>query len=185
MRCAGLLLTGGASSRFGRDKATARFDGQTLAGRAARALTAVAAPVIEVGPGVSGLDHVDDDRQGPLVALATGLLHLPADMPVIVLACDLPLVTPSLVRWLADHPAEGSVVPVAGGPPLPQPLCARWSATALAAVPDLVAGGERSLRPLVAGPDVTLVPAGEWEAELEDVDTPEAFDALLRRRLRR
>lgn len=183
MRCAGLLLTGGASTRFGRDKATADFDGCTLAARAALALAAVADPVLEVGPGVSGLPDVPDACQGPLVALAAGLGWLPT-MPVLLLACDLPLVTASLLRWLADHPVAGSVVPVAGDPPLPQPLCARWAPAALAALPGLVAGGERSLRPLLGGPDVTLVPAGDWAPALEDVDTPEAFEALLRRRLR-
>lgn len=192
VRCAGILLTGGASRRLGRDKATAPFGGSALAARAAATLAAVADPAIEVGPGVSGLPHVDDVRQGPLVAIGAGLAGLPAGVPVLVLACDLPLVTASLLRWLASHPSAGSVVPVAGDPPLPQPLCARWSPAALAGVPSLVAAGERSLRPLVAGPDVTLIPAAEWARHagrarthaLDDVDTPEAFEAALRRRLR-
>ena len=47
-------MTGGASRRLGRDKATLMYQGETLAVRAARVLSEVCDPVIEVGPGVSG-----------------------------------------------------------------------------------------------------------------------------------
>ncbi len=51
---AGILLTGGASRRLGVDKASLVVDGETLAARAARVLTLVCAPVIEVGRGRLG-----------------------------------------------------------------------------------------------------------------------------------
>jgi len=184
VRCAGILLTGGASRRFGRDKATTVFGESTLAERAGRALRAATEPAIEVGPGVSGLRAVPDDRQGPLVALAAGLDALSGSPPVLLLACDLPLIDPELLRWLAQHPAAGSVVPLAGDPPLPQPLCARWSPQALALVGGLVSAGERSLRPLVAGAEVTFIDQVEWEAVagsahvLDDADTPADLERL-------
>jgi hypothetical protein len=54
----GLLLTGGASRRMGSDKALLKVDGRRLVDRAAAVLGAVAAPVIEVGPGwAPGLRH--------------------------------------------------------------------------------------------------------------------------------
>jgi len=187
VRCAGILLTGGASTRFGRDKATARFGDSTLAERAARALRTATEPTIEVGPGVSGLPSVADARHGPLVALAAGLAALPHSSPVLLLACDLPLIDEGLLRWLAQHPAAGSVVPLAGDPPLPQPLCARWSPEALAAVPGLVDAGERSLRPLVGRSDVTFIAPAEWQAVagspdvLDDADTPDELERLRSR----
>jgi molybdopterin-guanine dinucleotide biosynthesis protein A len=187
MRCAGILLTGGASTRFGRDKATTPFGDSTLAERAARALRAATEPTIEVGPGVSGLASVTDARRGPLVALAAGLAALADPSAVLLLACDLPLVDEAILWWLAQHPAAGSVVPLAGDPPLPQPLCARWSAGALAAVPGLVDAGERSLRPLVAGSDVTFIAPAEWQAVagstdvLDDADTPDELERLRSR----
>lgn len=226
MRCAGILLTGGASTRMGQDKATLpvdpddqEFPSTTLAAQAAAALAAVTAPTLEVGPGVSGLPNVADDlaHQGPLVALATGLGALgPADQPghrahpghpdqpghaeqadrrdasgpVLLVACDLPLVGAPLLAWLVNHPAPGSVVPLTGDPPRPQPLCARWSPGALGAVDGLIARGERSLRPLLAA-DVTFVRADAWmEAAglagchaLDDADTPAELARL--RALRR
>lgn len=189
MRCAGILLTGGASSRLGHDKALVRLrpGGPTLAERAAAALADVAFPVVEVGPGRTDLPVGAEPpgRQGPLVALAAGLAALgagtgPATDGVLLLACDMPLVTTGLLRWLAQHPSRGSVVPLAGDPPRAQPLCARWSVGALSIVSPLVAGGERSLRPLLAHHDVLLAPPAAWSEHagpagddaLLDVDTP-------------
>jgi molybdopterin-guanine dinucleotide biosynthesis protein A len=180
--CGGVLLTGGASRRFGRDKASVVVGGLTLAARAARALAILDGPCVEIGPGVSGLPAVSDLGEGPLAALAAA----PFEGPLVLLACDLPLVTPELVAWLAAHEAPGSVVPLAGDHP--QPLCARWSADAVLAARSLVEGGERAMRALVARPEVHLAPLHEWAPgagppgrwALEDADTPEDLDRLLR-----
>jgi molybdopterin-guanine dinucleotide biosynthesis protein A len=158
---------------MGVDKATLVLPGAsaTLAVRAAAALVQVADPVVEVGRGTSGLRHVEDAGLGPLVAIVAGLDALGAgERPVLVLACDMPRVTADVLRGLADHPAPGSVIPTQGDHP--QPLCARWSPTAQASMRDEVAAGRRSLRPLTAGPDVTLVAVID-PAVLDDVDTPE------------
>ena len=72
---AGVLLTGGASSRMGTDKARLVVNGETLAAHAARVLSAVCDPVIEVGQGVTGLPAIQEDPAGagPLVALVAGV----------------------------------------------------------------------------------------------------------------
>ncbi|MHB8664523.1 MAG: molybdenum cofactor guanylyltransferase [Acidimicrobiales bacterium] len=186
MQCAGILLTGGASRRMGRDKALIPLDGATMAARAASVLRAVAAPVVEVGGGATDLPHVREQPSGsgPLAAIGAGAAAIGRDLPVIVLACDMPNVGADLLRWLADHPASGSVVPVFREP---QPLCARWSIDALASIPSLLASGERSMRRLLEHPDVTLIPPTEWEMisgleALDDVDTPAELERLSRRR---
>src|SRR5205807_1911161 len=71
---AGLVLTGGTSSRMGRDKAALPVGGQTLAERVAGRLSGVVAPVLEVGPGRCGLPVAPEDRPGagPLAALVAG-----------------------------------------------------------------------------------------------------------------
>jgi len=198
MRCAGILLTGGASRRMGRDKATVAWGSTTLAGRAGLALSAVVDPVVELGPGMTGLPvrHDDPPGRGPLCALADGLAALgrPGDDvaapfdAVLVLACDLPLVEAGLLAWLRDHPAPGSVVPLAGEPTRPQPLCARWAWADLALAPALVADGARSLRPLLASTGLTLVPPPVWAPHagpagagaLDDADTPAELSRLRR-----
>jgi molybdopterin-guanine dinucleotide biosynthesis protein A len=166
---------------MGVDKAELRRDGERLVDRAARVLTAVCDPVLEVGPGRSSLPAIREPTpgEGPLVALVAGAAALEARGaagPVLLLAVDLPFVEPPLLAWLADRPGTGTVVPVAGGEP--QPCCARYAPAAVAAAGDLVATGERSLRALLAATPVELVPEAGWRtvaasAAFDDVDTPD------------
>lgn len=183
---AGLLLTGGASRRMGIDKALLEVDGRRLAERGASVLAAVCEPVLEVGPGVSGLPAVREDPpgQGPLAALGAGLAELARlghDGPVVALAVDMPFAGVDLLRLLAERPGPATAVPVAGGEP--QPLCARYGPEARAAVPRLLAAGERSLRALLAVVEVGWVPPAEWEPvggpdAFRDLDTPEDLAGL-------
>lgn len=127
---AGLLLSGGASRRMGYDKASIMVGGESAAVRAARLLTSVVDPVWEVGPSHCNLPHVveNPESSGPVSAVAAGWKELSAvghRGSVLVLACDLPLMTTELLRWLVEVPTEGSVIPFVDG--RLQPLCARWS----------------------------------------------------------
>ncbi len=182
---AGLLLTGGASRRMGCDKARLLVDGHPLAERLAGLLTGVATPVVEVGPGVTGLAAAREELpgSGPLAAVAAGweaLCGAGAPRAALVLACDLPLVSEKALRLLAAWPGDASVVPVVDG--RPQPLCARWSATALARARAQLAR-DPSLRPFCAAADTVLVDVEVWgrgvEArEFHDVDCPGDLDEL-------
>jgi molybdopterin-guanine dinucleotide biosynthesis protein A len=186
----GLLLTGGASRRMGRDKALIEVDGQRLVDRAAAVLQAVADPLVEVGPGWSALPAVREDPPGtgPLAALAAGAAALRAaghDGPVLVLAVDMPRVGVELLRFLAGRTGPATAVPRAGGHP--QPMCARYGPDVLAAVDERLAAGGRSLRDLLetlAGSGaVEWVEPEEWEPvagpdAFSDVDTPEDLRRL-------
>ena len=177
----GLLLTGGASRRFGAPKAEATVDGERLADRGARLLLAVCDVVFEVGPGYSSLPTVREDPPGtgPLAALAAGgdaLTARAATTRFLVLAVDLPFAERALLEHLRDHPAPGVVVPRVEG--MPQPLCARYSTRALATAHALLADGERAMKALLAAESVTWIDDDEWrgiasEAALADVDTPD------------
>src|SRR6185295_14914494 len=167
---AGLLLTGGASRRMGTDKALIEVGGQRLVDRAAAVLGAVADPVVEVGPGWSGLPAVREDPpgSGPLAALSAGATALRAaghDGPVLVLAVDMPRVSVELLRFLAGRTGLATAVPRGGG--YPQPMCARYGPDVLAAVDERLAAGGRSLRDLLeslaAEGIVEWVDAEEWE----------------------
>lgn len=183
---AGLLLTGGASRRMGSDKALLEVGGRRLAERATEVLEAVCHPVLEVGPGVSGLPAVRENPpgQGPLAALGAGAAELSRRAhagPLILLAVDMPFVGVPLLRLLADRPGPATAVPVADGQP--QPLCARYGPDALAAVPGLLAAGERSLRALLAEVEVGWVERAEWEPAggpdaFCDLDTPDDLSGL-------
>jgi molybdopterin-guanine dinucleotide biosynthesis protein A len=164
---------------MGRDKATLVFDGVTLAERAASVLSAVAAPCVEVGPGVSGLASVREDPpgEGPLTALVAGVGAVGMTSPALVVACDLPRLDRELLAWLRDHPSESSVVPV--WKHRPQPLCARWSPAALSAAGDLIEDGARSMQALLEVCEILLVtPPPELAVGLLDVDTPADLDSV-------
>jgi molybdopterin-guanine dinucleotide biosynthesis protein A len=183
-RVGGLLLSGGASRRFGSPKAELTVDGERLADRGARLLLEVCDVVIEVGPGYSSLPAVREEPpgSGPLAALAEGADALAARGPsgrFVVLAVDLPFVTRTLLEHLRDHPTPNTVVPRVGG--VPQPLCARYSPDAAATARALLDDGARSMKSLLGAVPVTWVDDDEWGLvasvdALADVDTPD--DAL-------
>jgi molybdopterin synthase catalytic subunit len=126
----------------------------------------------------------DPRRAGPLAALASGaraLERLGHAGPVLVVACDLPLLTRSALEMLAAWPGIGTVVPIVDG--RAQPLCARWSAHDLEAAAGLVAAGERSMAALLARPGITLLPPDRWGDEVDprcftDVDDASDLERL-------
>ena len=178
MRPDGLVLAGGAGTRFGGPKALAVLDGQTLVERALAALERRCGRVVVMGrPEVALPVPSLDDRPGPdcpLNALATGLAALTAD-EVLVLACDLPGAEPVLDR-LVVAPAV-AVDP--GG--RPQPLCARYPReAALAAADRLLAQGNLRMMALLDALGATAVPA--TAAELHNVTVPADLPRTDRRR---
>lgn len=183
---AGLLLSGGASRRMGCDKASIRVGGETAAVRAARLLGSVADPVWEVGPSHCDLPHVREDPagSGPVSAVAAGWKALSAAGhrgPVLVLACDLPLMTIELLRWLAELPEARTVIPVVRGHP--QPVCSRWSESDLERLVELHQNGYRAFKPMYETFDIAFVGPDDWKAvgssrSLTDTDTPEDLRRL-------
>ena len=169
---------------MGTDKALIEVDGRRLVDRAAAVLGAVADPVVEVGPGWSGLPAVRENPpgSGPLAALGAGAAALREaghDGPVLLLAVDMPRVSVELLRLLAGRAGPDTAVPRADGHP--QPMCARYGPDVLAAVDERLAAGGRSLRDLLetlaASGAVGWVEREEWEPvagpdAFADVDTP-------------
>jgi len=149
---AGVLLTGGASRRMGRDKAMLPVGGVPNAVRLADLLNLVCLLAFEVGPGRSGLPTTLEEPagSGPLAAVHAGadaLHRVGYRGPALVLACDLPYVGLPVLVWLASWPGTASMVPVVHG--RPQPLCARWSDRDLEVAGTLAQEGERSMKALL------------------------------------
>jgi molybdenum cofactor guanylyltransferase len=175
-RPAGVLLTGGASRRLGHDKARLALNGETLAARAARALTEVCDGVVEVGSGVAGIATTQEQPSGagPLAALVAGADALAFPPALLLLAVDLPLVDAPLLALLAGHDVPGVVVPVAAGER--QWTCARYDGSAVSAARDLLDRGVRSLRALVQEVAIVEISEAEWRVvapsdSFVDVDT--------------
>lgn len=178
---AALLLSGGASRRMGQDKTLLIHEGRTLAQRTAHLLTLVVDVAIEIGPGHSGLESLEEEPsgEGPLAAIVAGRRSLRQrghDGSVLIVACDMPLLSEDFLRFLVAFDTRASVVPVVEG--RLQPLCARWCSSDLDTAGELYSRGERSLRFLATSPEVVLLGEPEWTphasgAMFADVDTPD------------
>jgi len=156
----GGVLVGGQSRRFGSDKATAHVGGRSMAAWAVRTLRDASDPVVLLGGDGSlatrmALPWRADARPGcgPLAGVAAGL-RLAAELErpgLLVLACDLPLVTSSLMKaiFAAAAPDVDTVVPSDDTAEV-QPLCAWYGPTSLPIVEDCLDRSQYSMRGLLA-----------------------------------
>ena len=125
---AGAVLTGGASARMGSDKAAIAIGGVASATRVARCLALLCEDVVLVGgdPPAGAPGRRAPDGDGPRSALRGLVAALAATRAerVLVVATDLPFVTPDLLLALVAWPEADAVVPrTADGI---HPLCALY-----------------------------------------------------------
>ena len=113
----GVLLVGGASTRFGSPKAVARFGDETLAERGWRILGEAFAVRLAVGKGELELPFpvvVEPvEPQAPIVGVVAGLRAAGTEVAVF-LPVDCPLVTPALLRELGAQRAVTQTGPLPG-----------------------------------------------------------------------
>ena len=113
----GVLLVGGASTRFGSPKALATFRGETLAERAWRTLGDAFAARLAVGKGDLELpfDVVvePEEPRAPIAGIVAGL-RAAATETAVFLPVDCPLVTPELLRELGAARAVTRTGPLPG-----------------------------------------------------------------------
>jgi len=137
----GVLLVGGASTRFGSPKALARLDGETLADRAWRLLAEACDEQVAVGR-LDGLPFptIDDARgeSGPLGGIVSALSVARHDVAVVI-PVDMPLLTVDALHALADACADVAVGPLG---PLPAAVSTHVHPTLVEAL----ARGELRLR---------------------------------------
>ncbi len=149
---AGVIVAGGKSSRFGRNKALEPFEGEPLIVRAVRTLGRWCTPLMVV------CNHIEEyvgieavligdlvPHQGPLMALYTALLFSPHEW-IFFRAVDMPFLEPPFISLLMDQTVEGRadvVVPVHEG--RLEPLCALYRRRCLRAVAHAVEEGGRRM----------------------------------------
>jgi molybdopterin-guanine dinucleotide biosynthesis protein A len=176
------VLTGGASSRMGSDKAFAKIGGVAAAVRIAHLLGDLFEEVLLVGgePPPEARGRRVADPEGPTCALRglTSALDAAAGERVLVVATDLPLVTPDLMLALVAWPEADAVVPRTGDGY--HPLCALYRRDAVLPVArSRLAAGELRLRDLLAALDTSYLDGRELERvdpegiALTDVNTPD------------
>lgn len=179
-----LILTGGRSTRMGRDKAGTTVGGVTMLDRLLLTLPSTV-PVVVAGP--EPLRPVrpvvarqeDPPGGGPVAGIAAGLTAVTTDV-VGVLAVDVPGGA-GLVAELAEELAAGAadaLLPQVGDE-TPQPLCAAYRTEALRqALHRLGDPHGRSVRDLTALLAETIRPLNPTDTRVVDADTPAELAAL-------
>lgn len=149
----GVLLVGGASTRFGSPKALAVVDGETLAGRAWRLLGAACDERIAVGKCEYELpfDVIDDesDVRAPIVGVIAGLRAAQHDVSVVI-PVDMPRLTIDSLNRLAEDCLDVACPPTG-------PLPGAYRKTALPALERALAEGRLALREAIQGLSVATV----------------------------
>jgi molybdopterin-guanine dinucleotide biosynthesis protein A len=164
----GAVLLGGAGTRLGRDKASLPVGGVPAATRVARVLAALCEDVLLVGgtpPDDTPGRRVPDRDGAPRCALRGLVSALAAARAerVLVVATDLPLVTPALLLGLVAWPGADAVAPRVDG--VAQPLCALYAReAALACAEARLARGELALQGVLAALSARFVEAGDLRA---------------------
>lgn len=156
---AGAVLAGGRSSRMGRDKAEIEISGQTLLARAWCLVSGLVAPAwVCCAPGLprAGYPCLMDDREGegPARGVAGALQAAPEHRAqrVLVLACDLPLLTRELLCALLETrgaPGNLATVYASAATGRPEMLVGVYAVAALPYLQVGLARGERSLFRLI------------------------------------
>jgi molybdopterin-guanine dinucleotide biosynthesis protein A len=178
-----MILAGGRGTRLGGvDKASLSVGGATLLDTVVASVDA-ATRVICVGPERPTVRPVMWTRErppggGPVAALAAGL-HLVEAEIVVVLAVDLPFITPEAVSSLVElcgktDAAVADAAVAEDGDGIHQPLLAAYRTDALRT--RLIAlGGPAgaSMKALLEGIDLVTVPAPDAS---QDLDTPADLD---------
>ena len=173
----GILLVGGASSRFGTPKALARLGGETLAERAWRLLAETCDETIAVGKRADALPlpfPVLDDgtpTRAPIAGVVAGLRAARREVAV-VLPVDVPLLSATSIEALAAACADAAVPPTG-------PLPGAYRKSALGALERRLAAGDLVLRDALTELETRVVDLDP--RELANVNTPQDLEGLRTR----
>lgn len=185
----GLVLSGGASTRMGQDKALLEHAGTPQLSATFQLLSHhVQSCFISLRKDQTNealrarFPGVLDEYEG--IGPAAGLLAAHRAHPAtawLVVACDLPQLDEATLAALVQARDEYHIAVAyrSAHDDLPEPLCTLWEIAALQQLDAQVRAGRYSLRQVLRSPDVRLLPAPENGA-LDNINTPEERDRLLR-----
>ena len=173
-RLTGVLLVGGASTRFGSPKALARLGEETLAARVWRTLGEACDERLAVGKLGDGLELpfelVDDgtETRAALAGIVAGLRASSSPVAVI-LPVDTPLVTADLLRELAAACADAAA-------PSTAPLPAAFARSAFPVLERRLLEGRLALHEALDELDTRRIEVDE--TLLANVNTPDELRRL-------
>ena len=178
-------MTGGRSTRMGRDKALVAVGEIPMALRVARAmLEAGATETFFVGGDAATLGSLalrviadPTPHEGPLAGII-GALREAGEKVVVVTACDMPWIRPEHVSALVDSLHDFDVVMSACEGQV-QPLHAAWKRASLDELVAAFHSGERSPLRAIRDMNSSIVDlgAGAWSIDLDTMADVEAVSS--------
>jgi molybdopterin-guanine dinucleotide biosynthesis protein A len=193
---AAFILTGGASSRMGRDKGLLDFGGVPLIVHMARLIEPLVASVTVVGsprryaalgvPAIADQESVDREskgiQRGPLTGIATALAKTRWPWNLII-ACDLPYLSGAWLEWLLSRatPSRGQVVIPRSAHGL-EPLAAVYRRECGGPIAAALARGARKVTDVIEQLRMDVIYPREWRRldpralVLKNMNTPGDYD---------
>lgn len=153
-----IILAGGQSSRMGKDKALLIIDGIPLLQKIYTVANECASVVYVVTPCIEQYTPIlpqscqfireNTPTQGPLVAFSQALTQVESEW-ILLLACDLPLLTSLVVQQWANSLAsvsEDAIAYVSKQDHLWQPLCGFYRYCCFSSLQNFIKQGGRSFQ---------------------------------------
>lgn len=139
----GAILAGGLSTRYGQNKAFLELAGMRLIDRVVADMKEIFKDVILIANEKGqyeylGIPVIEDliKQLGPLGGIYTGLMRIANEAGFFV-ACDMPFISPQLVRYMVDIRDKYAAVVPSGATGI-EPLHAIYTRTCLGPIKDLI-----------------------------------------------
>lgn len=186
----GLILSGGYSTRMGRDKALIKHDGQNLVERTARLLKQVTGEVhlsvradqLDVRA-AHGLPMIADSMSGigPMAGILSAMDLDPA-AAWLVLGCDLPAMSLNTLKQLVEERDPWKAASCLNSPTdgMPEPLCAIWEPRSRQALYSMLGLGRRCPRAVLLNASVKRITAREPQA-LFNMNRPQDLEEIRKK----
>ncbi len=204
----GYVQAGGGSTRFGTDKAVAKFAGKTMLERTCGLLVPICKTVRVIAPTEKytfAPAPILADKwpgEGPLGGILTAMLHAEsmsrtlssapgmaeeAKTLCLILSCDMPFMTREWLAFLCERAARGKaevVVPKSASGL--EPLCACWHTGAIPAIQRAFDAGVRKVTEAMKRLRMEVLDESVWKRFDNDrrlfwnMNTPEDYEEARR-----
>ena len=184
----GIILAGGKSSRMGYDKGLATVNGDKLIELVYGSLIKVVDKIIIIS-NTNSYDYLDVPvykdmykDKGPVAGIYTGLYHSTTQKNLVV-ACDMPFVTPELLTYLLEHVGNNQIVVPSLNSNI-EPLCGYYNKNVLEQLKELIEMDVLPVHKVIAFFDHYALPIKEGDSIEQDVFTninrPEDIQQLFK-----
>ena len=194
----GYVLAGGASRRFGADKALVEFAGRTLLSRMCELVAGTTGSVRVVAPlgryRNQALSLIADrwPDQGPLGGIVTAMLATQesdgGEPWNLMVSCDMPFLTREWLEYLATRAAVSDAeVVVPRSTFALEPLCACWRTSATSSLQAAFDEGVRKVTDAMKRLRIEILDETHWKRFdsagrlFSNMNTPQDYQAALQR----